>query len=47
MKLLNKSYLRAKEIKLIIFDVDGVLTTVVCIFLMMGKSLNDLILWMA
>jgi len=26
MKLLNKSYLRAKEIKLIIFDVDGVLT---------------------
>ncbi len=26
MKLLNKSYLRAKKIKLIIFDVDGVLT---------------------
>ncbi len=26
MKLLNKSYLRAKDIKLIIFDVDGVLT---------------------
>ncbi len=26
MKLLNKSYLRAKNIKLIIFDVDGVLT---------------------
>ncbi len=26
MQLLNKSYLRAKEIKLIIFDVDGVLT---------------------
>lgn len=26
MKLLNKAYLRAKKIKLIIFDVDGVLT---------------------
>jgi 3-deoxy-D-manno-octulosonate 8-phosphate phosphatase (KDO 8-P phosphatase) len=26
MKLLNKSYLRAKQIQLIIFDVDGVLT---------------------
>ncbi len=26
MKLLNKSYLRAKKIQLIIFDVDGVLT---------------------
>ncbi len=26
MKLLNKAYLRAKNIKLIIFDVDGVLT---------------------
>ena len=26
MKLLNKSYLRAKQIRLIIFDVDGVLT---------------------
>ena len=26
MKLLNKSYIRAKKVKLIIFDVDGVLT---------------------
>jgi len=40
MKLLNKAYLRAQIIKLIIFDVDGVLTDGGLYFSDEGMSLS-------